>query len=183
MPALTIQQQLYLEHSAQNADRIAKYISDHPEHLEELATILCGSDQLAAQRSGQVLKYAVEKYDIVLSAQQTKPLIHHIFAPTTHDAVVRNTLSILQKHVVIPSEVEGELYDFCIHSIAVLKSPIAVRAFAMGVAYRIASPYPELLNELKIILEEVLIHAEKGVLSRARNILGKVIKALDERAN
>ena len=81
----------------------------------------------------------------------------------------RSVLSILEK-IDIPEGIQAELYQECIDDFLSTKNPIAVRAFAMGVAYKIAKMYPELKAELLSIITDMEPSDSGGIRSRVRNI-------------
>lgn len=93
-----------------------------------------------------------------------------------NESVIRCCLSAF-KIIAIPEQIEDELYSFSIARIESRNSPVAHRAFALMVAYRISKKYPELKSE---VLELAKINLETygtesaGVASSAR----KVIKLL-----
>jgi len=57
------------------------------------------------------------------------------------------------------------------------KQAIAVRAFAMTVAFNISKSHPELINELLLILQHILVNEQSaGVKSRAKQIIKVITK-------
>ena len=76
------------------------------------------------------------------------------------------TLTFIQ----ISEDLSGEIYDKALSTITSQNYPIAVRAHAMYVAGNIAKPYPELRNELLLILKDFDQEESAGIRSRARNL-------------
>ncbi len=58
-----------------------------------------------------------------------------------------------------PEEIEGELLDVLIEWVLHPKTEKAVRCYAVEAFYGYAKKYPELIPELKLVLEEALLHA------------------------
>ena len=87
-----------------------------------------------------------------------------------HDAVKRNVLRILQ-FIDIPDEVMGELADLCFNFLTSSKEAIAIKVFAMTILERIVRQYPELTQELIIIIEDQMPYGSAGFKSRGTKIL------------
>jgi hypothetical protein len=86
------------------------------------------------------------------------------------DAVKRNIARLLQ-HVEIPRRLAGKVYAHCVDLIDDADEPVAVRAFALTVAARIAKSEPDLMNELRLIVRKHLPHTTAAFQKRAREIL------------
>ncbi len=89
-----------------------------------------------------------------------------------HSGIVRMVLRTLLMSEIPESE-SGKLFDFCLKCID-QKMPIAVIANAMDILFKIAEKEPDLKNELRFIFEEQLLSEEKGIKSKANNILKKL---------
>ena len=59
-----------------------------------------------------------------------------------------------------------------------IKEPVANKIFAMTVMYKIGAPYPELLSELKTIIETQMPYEKPGFKSRGRKNPGSYRKKL-----
>lgn len=53
-------------------------------------------------------------------------------------------------------------------------TPTAIKAFSLAILSRLAKEYPEIKNEIRLLIEANLEHASAGVRNRAK----KVLKAL-----
>jgi hypothetical protein len=86
-------------------------------------------------------------------------------------AVKRNVVRILQ-FVDIPEDLHGEVMNICFELLGDLRETIAVRVFSMTVLARLAEIYPDIRQELRIIIEDELSHQPSaGFKSRAKKIL------------
>ena len=90
-----------------------------------------------------------------------------------HDAVHRNILRILED-IPIPEDIEGALYDNCFQLLNNPDRAIAIRVFAMTVAFRIAKKYPDLLDELRLSIQLHYPYGSAGFKSRAGKILNYI---------
>lgn len=168
---MDIRKQLLKEHSRKNAEVIAELVLQDKERLKTLFDILKEGEYRPVQRVAWVLGIVCEKRPEWI-APFLPLVISHIEYPL-HPAVSRNLYRILQDQD-IPEEYMGDLYSLSIRDLSDPKTPIAVKAFCMTVAWRITMKYPELKSELKLILEEQLPYSSAGFQSRARKIIPRL---------
>jgi hypothetical protein len=141
----------------------------------ELIILALDKDQLLSSRAMWVLGHCSD-----IDYNRVKPflniLIDNLKHPNLHNGVIRNTLRLFQKHTV-PKKQESFLLDKCFEYIKNPTEAIAVRAFAMTVIFNISKPYPELLDELLMILNDLSIHDNgPGIRSRLKNITKEIHK-------
>ena len=87
---------------------------------------------------------------------------------------IRHFLHIISQHPV-PCEEQMPLYDLCLNLFSKSDSPIAVRTYAMDIAYSITKLHPELCAEMIQILEFILEQpCSAGVKAKGKNILKKL---------
>ncbi len=92
------------------------------------------------------------------------------------NSIKRCGLAILQD-INIPQEMMGELYTTCFNFLNNSSEAIVTKVFSMSICFRIAKIYPELLNELRLLIEENLVLFERnssGIYSRGNKILGQI---------
>ena len=167
---MDISAQLLKEHSKNNGMLVAKYVTENSINID-LLIALSSTEVVYQQRSSQALAYAVEHFKIRLNEYQMKELINLLKIEGIHDAVHRNVLKIIDIQVVIPSSTEGFLFDYCTSNIMNPQKAIAIRAFSVPVAYRIALPYVELQNELCQILQGLSPLEGPGMMFRKKKYL------------
>ena len=157
-----------------NAKELAKTILAN--NLEEKLLISAlDKDDLVSNRAMWVLTHCSD-----LDSNRIKPfhvkLINHLKNKHIHSGVVRSILRIFQNNPV-PKKMESFMLDRCFDYIKNPSEAIAPRAFAMTVAFNISKPYPELLHELSILLNEIsIIDESAGVKNRAKNTLKEIAK-------
>ena len=96
------------------------------------------------------------------------------------DMISRNFLGLLQE-IKIPNFLEDRIYERSFKLLTQVSQPIAVKAFSMSICFKIAQKYPELLHELRMVIEDIvmLYGQESGaLLSRGRQILKKINRRL-----
>ncbi|MES2763545.1 MAG: hypothetical protein V4677_15125 [Bacteroidota bacterium] len=105
-------------------------------------------------------------------------LIGQLKSKNLHNGVIRNTLRLFQNHSV-PKKTESFMLDKCFGYIKSPSEAIAVRAFAMTVAFNTCKPYPELIEELKMLLDHINENetgASAGLRGRTKNTLKAINK-------
>jgi hypothetical protein len=97
-------------------------------------------------------------------------MIRRMQEPGVHVAVKRNVIRILQ-FINIPRELLGDVTTLCFDYLASPNEAIAVRTFSMTVLANIAQKEPDLRNELRLSIEQQLLHGSPGFRARARNVM------------
>lgn len=146
------------------------------EKLEkELLVYALSENQLVSNRAIWVLTHCSD-----MEPDRIKPfheiLINHLKNKKLHSGVVRSILRIFQTQHV-PKNLQSFVLDKCYDYIKNPSEAIAVRAFAMTVIFNISKPYPDLLNELAIVLNHLNIAEESaGIKNRAKHTLIDIAK-------
>lgn len=157
-----------------NAKELAQTILLYHQE-KELLTYALNENQLISNRAIWVLTHCAD-----LEPERIKPfhevLINHLKNKKLHSGVVRSIVRIFQTQAV-PKKLQSFMLDKCYEFIKNPAEAIAVRAFAMTVVFNISKPYPELLNELAIVLNHLNITEESaGIKNRAKHTLQNIAK-------
>lgn len=167
---MNIRDALLEVHSKEQATKIADYVDNDPERFAELIKQLLGPVYRVSQRAAWPVSFCIER-----NPQLVKPyfnvLIKQLERDDVHVAVRRNVVRLLQ-FVEIPRRYQGRLFDACYNLLDDPSEPIAVRAFSMTVAAKLAENEPELLDELRLVAAKYPQAATAGFRSRARRVLG-----------
>ncbi len=145
--------------------------------LLELVNLCFNEDLLISSRATRVLWHCSD-IEVGLVIPFHNRLIENLKNKNIHNGVIRNTLRLFQNYNV-PKKKESFMLDVCYGYIKDPNQAIAVRAFAMTIIYNISKPYPDLLLELKTVLQ-ILNHHEEGagIKSRIKNTIKDIDKAL-----
>ncbi len=107
-------------------------------------------------------------------------ILETILCYPQNNSIKRCGLAILQD-INIPQEMMGELYTTCFNFLNNSSEAIVTKVFSMSICFRIAKIYPELLNELRLLIEENLVlfgRNSPGIYSRGNKILGQISNIL-----
>lgn len=174
MLPINLKAELTADIRAFKAPELARYILKH-QLIDELMTFAFDADALLSSRAMWVLGHCTDiDYDCIAPYHQD--LIHNLKREGLHNGVIRNTLRLYQKHPV-PSNQESFMFDTCMMYFTNPSQAIAVRTFAITVAYHIALQYPELLKEFTLLITHLPLADEPpAIQSRVKNTLKAMAK-------
>lgn len=152
---------------------IIAFVGDDKKKFDRLMSLYFSENIRLTQKASWVVNHVAEN-NLQLLNPYLKKLILNLENEIT-DAVKRNTIRLLQ-FIEIPEELQGTLINICFDFLQKRDSPVAVKAFSMTVLYNHCKAQPELANELKLVLEELLPYGSAGIKSRAKKILKKLDK-------
>ena len=61
--------------------------------------------------------------------------------------------------------------DICFHYLSSPNEPVAIKAFSLTILQNLSKQYPEIKNEIKLIIEERWEHETAAFHSRAKKFL------------
>jgi hypothetical protein len=166
---MNILETLLVEHSRANSLKIADYIGDDAEKFADLMKIFFNDEYRLSQRAAYVFMISVDRYPELIKPY-LKKLINQLYRKDVHDSIRRNVVRALQ-FIEIPKNLEGRIFSHCVDFIEDISEPIAIRAFALTVATRIAENEPELINELILTVEKYMANPTPALRVRIRRLL------------
>lgn len=164
-----IRQLLQEEHSKKQTLRIVKYIGNDKTRFAVLAELFFAGEYRITQRAAWPLSYCVRAYPGLIHPY-FKRLLDNLRRKDIHVAVIRNTMRLLQD-VDIPRRYHGQVMSICFDLIQTPETPIAVKAFSLTILANLAADYPDIGNELKLIIEEQWDQATPAFRVRAKRAL------------
>lgn len=166
---MDIRTELLAEHSKSQTMKIVRYIGGDTVRFRELMDSFLGDTYRVSQRAAWVVNYCAENHPELVKPYFGK-LVEQLERDDAHPAVRRNVARTLQ-FVDIPKRLHGRVFDACYMLINDPEQPVAVRVFAMTVAARIAKDAPELLDELRLVVEKHAPHTSIAFRVRAKRVL------------
>jgi hypothetical protein len=160
---------LRAEHSRAQTDRIAAAVGADARRFAELVGLMTGGDRLLAQRGAWAVAVVAEARPELTKPHLVK-LLDHLAKPGLHPAVVRAIFRMLQT-APIPGNLEGRVLGVALAALGGV-APVAVKAYALTVLKRLAAGYPELMAEVRALIDEQLPDASPALLARARMEFG-----------
>jgi hypothetical protein len=157
------------EHSKKQTDRIVNYIGADKDRFALLMKLFLQGEYRITQRAAWPLSYCIRYHPGLIGPYFTR-LLDNLARQDIHVAVIRNTVRLLQD-VTIPKRYHGRVMTACFDFVQAQETPIAVKAFSLSILANLSAYYPEILPELKLIIEEQWEHSTPAFRSRARKIL------------
>ena len=166
---MNIKAALLKEHSKKQCDAIVKWIGKNPERFAELMKCFFEGEYRVTQRAAWPMSNCVEKYPDLIKPYYKK-LLANLNRPGLHDSIPRNTLRLLQ-YVEIPEKFHGQVMDICFRYLSSPAEAVAIKAFSITVLQNLAKQYPEIINEIKLVIEERWDYETVAFKTRAKKLL------------
>ncbi len=140
-----------------NWDNIAKDLMRNPANIPELIQHAKKGEKIIIQNASAIIGKISDKKPALIAPFYIE-LIDHL-STNPIDAYKRCIMRIFQTENA-PEEREGELFEIALNFLNSVEEAIAIKAFSLTSARRIAEKYPELAQEVlhitEIIVEEKL---------------------------
>ena len=155
------------------AEDFAYHILDNPGSFPELYALIFDENPKTAWRSAWVcekISYLFPEWFI----DKRSELMRQIMQSANHGSK-RSLLNILL-YLPIEEPISVEFLNFCLDRMLSPQEPIAIQAQCIKMAYELCKKEPELLPELKYILENAEPeYYSKGVQNVIRNTLKQIV--------
>jgi hypothetical protein len=159
-------------HTKEQALKISEHACSSPKYFKELMQCFLSNEYRLAQRAAWSVSWAAQKKPEIIQPY-IKDLIEQLSRKDVHNAVTRNSVRILQK-IEIPKKFHADLMNNCFAFIESNTTPVAIKAFSLTTLFNLSKTYPEIKNELKLIIEERWNLETAAFKSRGKNILKKL---------
>ncbi len=166
---MDIKSALLKEHSKKQCNQIVNYISDDKKRFEELMEIFFKGEYRLTQRAAWPMSYCVRKHPGLIRPY-FKRLLDNLNKKNLHDAIRRNTVRLLQD-VDIPKQFHGRVMNLCFDFIASNDTAVAIKAFSLTILENLSKQYPDIIPELKLIIQERWEHETAAFRTRAKKII------------
>lgn len=150
---------------------MVQYVGGETERFDELMKVFLHSEYRVSQRASWVVTHCAEAFPWLISPYLPQ-LLAYLQQNEVSETVVRNTVRLLQ-FVEIPETLHGPVTDLCFGYLTKSDVPAAVKAFSITVLERLTHLYPDLREELVLILEDQLPYQSPAFVSRAKKVLGR----------
>ena len=147
-----LKEEVLKENSRKQCDSIVAWVGDNQKKFDELFLLFISNDYRLIQNSSWTVNYCVEANPHLLK-KHFDALVKQLQNPTAHNALKRNTVRLLQ-HYPIPKKHKGTIMNLCFTFIEDVKEKAAVKAFSLTVLQNLAKEFPEIIPEIKLIVQE-----------------------------
>ena len=168
---MNIKTALLKEHSKKQCAAIVKWVGNDQKRFDELFDLFLHEEYRVVQRAGWPISNCIEQHPALIKKHFAR-LLKNLGKEGIHDAVKRNTIRLLQ-FVDIPEKFHGQVMDICFNYIVSPTEAVAVKAFSITVLQNLARKYPEIINEIKLVIEERWDYETMAFKTRAKKLLNE----------
>lgn len=166
---MNIRETLNAAHSKETTSDIVRYIGNDKKRFAELMQLFFEGDYQLSQRAAWPMSYVVSEHP-GLATPYIKRWVDCLTQANWHPAIRRNILRAFAA-IPIPVKWQGKLMHLCFEFIANPHEAAAVKAFSLAILENMVGQYPEILPEIKVIIEARWESETPAFRSRARKIL------------
>jgi len=166
---MDLEKELMKRQTLVQCNRILKYIGENETKFADLMKLFFKSEYRLTQHAAWPMSYCIRKYPF-LAKPYYKKFIDQLSDSNCHPAARRNIVRLFQ-FVEIPKRYQGRLMDLCFQFTSDPEEAIAVKAFSLTILANLGEIYPEILPEIKTVIEARWEYETPAFHSRARKIL------------
>lgn len=152
---------------------LAHYIVTDEAHFAELIGYVLSDDEEVSKYSCWLISPCMDLAPAIIQPH-LGPLIQHLAKPNLVDGTVRSIVKALSK-TDIPEDLQGHALQHCFELLLDPQQPVSIQVHAMQTVFNISKNEPDLLRELREVIEAGMPHGTAGYKARGRHIL----KAID----
>jgi hypothetical protein len=167
---MQLRDEILLEHSKEQSLKIAAWIGNNPSRLATLIHLFLHDEYRVVQRAAWIMSMVAQKHAALLKPH-LKDMVNRMGDEGIPVAVKRNVVRVLQ-FMSIPEDLQGPVMDYCFRFLEDTQETVAVRVFSMTILANLAQQYPEIKNEIVLLIEDQLREgAQPAFISRGKKTL------------
>jgi hypothetical protein len=166
---MNLRTEILKEHSKAQCSRIVAWVGRSTERFDELFNLFLNDEYRVVQRAAWPISNCVIAHPGFIT-KHWDLLLKNLAKPDLHVSVKRNTVRLIQQ-VDIPKKYQGEVMDICFNYMASPTETVGVKAFSLSILGNLAAQYPEIIPEIKLLIEDQLPHQTAAFKSRAKKFL------------
>lgn len=171
MSVKELKNQLQLAHSKSNTNLIVSKIQSGKFKLPDVFSIIKKNEALYAQRAAWIISTLSDKNKELL-APHYDDLIS-LIDQKYHDAVLRSTYRTLAS-MTIKEKDQAKVFDNSMYFLNSKRTAVAIKSWVIDVLMNIATPYPDLQNEILLSIEPQLPFATSGLKGKIMKTIKKI---------
>ncbi|MEO5944777.1 MAG: hypothetical protein ABIP30_03375 [Ferruginibacter sp.] len=171
---MNLREEILKEHSKAQCDKIVAWVGKSQKRFDELFNLFINDEYRVVQRAGWPMSYSAIAHPEFFN-KHFADLIKNLQKENLHNAVKRNSIRLLQD-VNIPEKYQGEIMEICFKYVASPTEAVAVKAFSLKVLGNLANVYPEIIPEIKLLIEDQMSLRTAAFKSRAKHLLQRFEK-------
>jgi hypothetical protein len=156
-------------HSKAICSSIVDWIGNNQSRYDELVQLFLHDKYKVVQRAAWPLSEAVRLHPHLIQ-QHVGAILAYLQQPGLHEAVKRNSIRLLQ-YIIIPEVYHGIIMHQCFGFLVSPAEKPAIKAYSLTVLQNFCKQYPEIMQELKTIIEDRWEFETPAFHARAKKIL------------
>lgn len=142
-------------------------------NCDKILPLIAEKDKYLSANTAYIFLHASKATEIWLAGQTS--FIMDAVQTITDEKTKRLLMSILLKLKFNTVYIDVKFLNYCLENIVSPKQSCAIRSLCIKLAFKLSTSYPELLTELKMILESIDSYAlNPSVASARKNTLKKI---------
>lgn len=166
---MDLRNQILKEHTKENCQKIVDWVGDNISRFNQLFNLFLNDDHKVTQRAAWPMSYCVISHPELIKNSFGK-LISNLQKAEIHDSIKRNTVRLLQS-VDIPKKFEGAVMNICFKYVESPTEAVAIKAFSLTILGKLSKKYPEIIPEIKLLIEDQISHQTAAFKFRANALL------------
>jgi hypothetical protein len=167
-----LENEILREHSRRQVTAIGRWVGHDKNRFKQLMTLFLRGDYRVTQRAAWAVSECAQHCP-ELVVPWLERMLTKMQEPGVHVAVPRNVLRIFES-IEIPRNLQGNVVTLCFEYLFQPSSPIAIQVYSMSILLKIAQQEPDLKNELRAAIEQLLPAGGPAIQARARRVLKKL---------
>ena len=166
---MILHEEILKEHSKSQCNRIVDWIDDNQKRFDQLFKLFLYGTAIETQRASWPLGYAVARHPALIG-KHWKSLLAYLQKPDLHNAIKRNSIRFLT-FTEIPEKYRGTVMDTCFRFLESPSEAVAVKVHCLVVLKNLSTYYPEIIPEIKLVVDAQVSGQTAGFTSCARKVL------------
>lgn len=166
---MNLREAILKEHSKNQCNNIVNWVGNNQERFDELFNLILKNEEIVAQRGSWPMSYCVEAHHSLINKHWER-LLKHIRKQGLHDAIKRNVTRLMQ-FTDIPKKWHGDAMDICFQFLEDPGESVAVKVCSLTVLGNLSVYYPEIIPEIRMIIEHAMPHQTPAFKSKAKHLL------------
>lgn len=163
---MDLRNEILKEHSKEQCNKIIQWVGSSKKRFNELFHLFLTDEYRITQRAAWPLSYCAITHPELMK-NNFERLLNNLKKPKLHDSIKRNTVRLLDA-INIPPKYEGAVMEICFKYLESEHEAVAIKAFSIGILGKLAKKYPEIIPEIKLMIEEQLPQQSAAFKSRAK---------------
>ena len=166
---MNLRDQILKEHTKNNCEKIIRWVGNDSAKFNELFNLFLNDEYRVTQRAAWPLSYCVINHPELMKNNFEK-LIRNLKKSHLPNSIKRNTVRLLQA-IDIPEKHDGAIMEICFRYVESPAELVAVKAFSLTILGKLAKKYPEIIPEIKMLVEGQISHQTAAFKARSKRVL------------